>query len=132
MSNTVDVFNEDGVLGSIPAENLQAALRDGYRQAIKVTSPEGVEGSIPVENLASALKDGGFKLGHAGVPVPAGLQGPPRATPTPVNPDTNAVLGAAKAVGQVGATAAKSYMGLLQGTLTGISGAVNDLIDPNQ
>jgi hypothetical protein len=121
MSNLVDVISPDGVAGTIPQERLAEALRDGgFKQAAKVVSPEGVSGSLPIENLNEALANG-YKLADAPQPQ-TGFN----------SPAVQTAVSAATAIGHVGQAYARSYTGLLKGALSGIGGAVNDLLDPNK
>jgi serine/threonine-protein kinase len=56
--NTIDVFDPNGRLGSMPAENWVKAKAAGYDMAQPVTAPDGTEGYVPSSKFGAAQKAG--------------------------------------------------------------------------
>ena len=54
----VPVIDPSGKKGTLPAEQLDAAIKAGYQQAVSVTDPSGRTGTIPSDQLNDALKSG--------------------------------------------------------------------------
>lgn len=59
MSSAVAIYAPDGTLGSVPYEQMQAALKAGGKIAQHMTAPDGTPGYVPADRVQDALKAGG-------------------------------------------------------------------------
>ena len=59
MSSEVAIYAPDGTLGSVPYEQMQAALKAGGKIAQHMTAPDGTPGYVPADRVQDALKAGG-------------------------------------------------------------------------
>lgn len=91
-SNSIPVFDPTGKVRMIPADQLQAALRAGGQQAVKMSDPQGKMRWIPQEQAAAAQREGG-KLVDSPATAPTLMQ-------RILGRDTTSPLDAALAVGK--------------------------------
>jgi hypothetical protein len=71
-NGTIPMFDAQGNLGDLPAQNMQAAMQQGgYRAAVSVVDPNGQTGYVPSDKLHDALM-GGYTLTNPsqGKPTP--------------------------------------------------------------
>jgi hypothetical protein len=58
LPKTLTVFAPDGTQGTIPSENVQAAIDAGGKVGVHIFAPDGTEGFVPHDQLPAAIKAG--------------------------------------------------------------------------
>ena len=58
MSSAVAIYAPDGTLGSVPYEQMQAALKAGGKIAQHMTAPDGTPGYVPADRVQDASESG--------------------------------------------------------------------------
>src|SRR5579859_4206514 len=77
----IKLFTPDGKnIGEIPDDQVQAALAEGYKRAVRMQAPSGHVGYIPEHRADEARREG--YVPHLAAPVPAELRGSPAPEPS--------------------------------------------------
>src|SRR5581483_8959663 len=69
-SSVVPMLAPDGTPGSVPSDQVPAAIQAGGKLGLRMISPDGVSGIVPMERAHDAIKAGG-QLAPPRVPRPA-------------------------------------------------------------
>ena len=75
LSPTVPMIAPDGTSGEIPAGNVPAATRAGFKLAVPMTDSNGGTGYIPVDRASAAIQSGFKQTDVAGVSMTANPKG---------------------------------------------------------
>src|SRR4051812_43110924 len=62
MSDTVTIFDPQGVARDIPSDMLQKAVSMGGKPAVRVQAPDGTVRAVPADRLPDVTKNGGKVL----------------------------------------------------------------------